>query len=257
MQTPTSATSFAYTGADENAGTPPTQGKIWNVKNLLELKNAQRVLIDGNIFEHSWAASQKGYAILLTPRNQDGTAPWSAVRDITISNNIIRHVAGAIDILGEDYEQPSQHTTRIAIRNNVVFDVSDTWGGEHFLLITGSPSNVTVDHNTVYQDHMIVLVDDGACSGFVFTNNFARQNEFGIFGSGAGIGGALAAYFPGSVVQRNVDWRRGVLALSGRQLRLRTWGRSTPVRQRRRQVISIWCREVSTKVSRPTAPTSA
>ena len=204
MQTPTAATSFAYTGGNESAGTPPAQGKIWNVKNLLELKNAQRVLVDGNVFEQSWAASQKGYAILVTPRNQDGSAPWSAVRDITISNNIIRHVAGAIDILGEDYEQPSQHTTRVAIRNNVVFDVSDTWGGEHFLLMTGSPSNVSVDHNTVYQDHMIILVDDGECSGFSFTNNFARQNDYGIFGSGAGIGGAIAAYFPGSVVQRNV-----------------------------------------------------
>ncbi len=203
MQTPTSATSFAYTGAGEAAATPPTSGKIWNVKNLLELKNAQRVLIDGNVFEQSWAASQKGYAILVTPRNQEGTAPWSAVRDITISNNIIRHVAGAIDILGEDYDQPSQHTTRVAILNNLVYDVSDTWGGEHFLLITRGPSNVTVDHNTVYQDHMIILVDDGTCSGFVFTNNIARQNEYGIFGSGAGAGGALTAYFPGSVVRRN------------------------------------------------------
>ncbi len=206
MQTPTSATSFAYTGTAEISGTPPAGGKVWNVKNLLELKNAQRVLIDGNIFEQSWFASQLGYAILVTPRNQDGTAPWSAVRDVTISNNIIRHVSGAIDVLGEDYGagHPSQHTTRVTIRNNLVYDVSDTWGGEHFLLMTQSPSYVTVDHNTVYQDHMIVLVDDGACTGFVFTNNFARQNEFGIFGSGTGIGGALAAYFPGSVVQRNV-----------------------------------------------------
>jgi hypothetical protein len=206
MQTPTSATSFAYTGSGENSGTPPTQGKIWNVKNLIELKNAQRVLIDGNIFEQSWAASQLGYAILVTPRNQEGTAPWSAVRDITISNNIIRHVSGAIDVLGEDYGDghPSQHTTNVAIRNNVVYDVSDTWGGQHFLLMTQGPTNVTVDHNTVYQDHMIILVDDGASSGFVFTNNFARQNEFGIFGSGTGIGGALDAYFPGAVVQRNV-----------------------------------------------------
>src|SRR5262249_45001836 len=39
--------------------------------------------------------------------------------------------------------------------------------------------------------------------GFVFTNNDARQNEYGIFGSGAGVGGALQAYFPGSVVRRN------------------------------------------------------
>ena len=203
-QTPTSATSFGYTGANENGGAPPAQGKYWNVKNLLELKNAQRVLIDGNVFEQSWAANQKGYAILVKPQNQDGMATWTVVRDITISNNIIRHVAGGIDILGEDYLQPSQHTTRVAIRNNVVFDVSDPWGGEHFLLITRSPQNVTVDHNTIYQDHMIILVDDGACDGFVFTNNFARQNDYGIFGSGAGVGGAFAAYFPGSVVQRNV-----------------------------------------------------
>jgi hypothetical protein len=207
MQTTSATTSIVYTGAGETAATPPTEGRRWNVKNLLELKNAQRVLVDGNIFEYSWAASQKGYAILLTPRNQDGTSPWSAVRDITISNNIIRHVAGAIDILGEDYDHPSQHTTRIAIRNNLAYDISDTWGGawggEHFLLITGGPTEVTVDHNTVYQDHMIVLIDDGESTGFVFTNNLARQNEFGIFGSGTGVGGALAAYFPGSVVQRN------------------------------------------------------
>jgi hypothetical protein len=202
-QTPTSATSFAYTGALENSGIPPTQGKLWNVKNLLELKNAQRVLIDGNVFEQSWAASQLGYAILVKPQNQDGLAWWTAVRDITISNNIIRHVAGGIDILGEDYLQPSQHTARVAILNNVVYDVSDAWGGQHFLLITSGPDNVTVDHNTIYQDHMIVLVDDGASSGFVFTNNVARQNEYGIFGSGAGVGGALDAYFPGSVVRRN------------------------------------------------------
>jgi hypothetical protein len=203
MQTSTSATSFAYTGAIENAATPPAQGKLWNIKNLLELKNAQRVLIDGNIFEQSWAASQNGYAILVTPRNQDGLAPWSAVRDITISNNIIRHVAGAIDILGEDYEHLSQHTARIAVRNNLAYDISDTWGGQHFLLMTRGPDNVTVDHNTIYQDHTIVLVDDGTSSGFVFTNNIARQNEYGIFGSGTGIGGALQAYFPGSVVRRN------------------------------------------------------
>jgi hypothetical protein len=203
MESALGATSIAYTGNIETAATPPAVGKRWNVKNLLELKNAQRVLVDGNFFEYSWAASQKGYAILLTPRNQDGTAPWSVVRDITISNNRIRHVAGAIDILGEDYDHPSQHTTRIAIRNNLAYDISDTWGGEHFLLITGAPTSVTVDHNTIYQDHMIVLIDNGQSTGFVFTNNFARQNDFGIFGSGAGVGGALTAYFPGAVVLGN------------------------------------------------------
>ena len=152
MQSTPGMTSIVYTGSLETVATPPTAtGKPWNVKNLLELKNAQRVLIDGNIFEHWWAASQKGYAILFTPRNQYGTAPWAVVRDITLTNNVIRHVAGAIDILGTDYDHPSQRTTNIVIRNNLVFDVSSAWGSEHFLLITGAPP-VTVDHNTIHQE---------------------------------------------------------------------------------------------------------
>jgi hypothetical protein len=203
MQTTGPVTSLVYTGSGEISGTPPA-AKRWNVKNLLELKNAQRVVVDGNIFEYSWAASQKGYAILLTPRNQGGNAPWSAVRDITLTNNLIRHVAGGIDILGTDYEHPSQRTTNIMIRNNLVYDVSSTWGGEHFLLITGAPLGVTVDHNTIHQDRMMVLADGDPISGFTLTNNIAPHNEYAIFGSGAGYGNsALAAYFPNAVVRRN------------------------------------------------------
>jgi hypothetical protein len=204
MQSAAGTTSIVYTGSAETAATPPATGKIWNVKNLLELKNAQRVLIDGNIFEHSWAASQKGYGILLTPRNQNGTAPWAVVRDITLTNNVIRHVAGAIDILGTDYEYPSQRTTNILIRNNLVYDVSSTWGSEHFLLMTGAPVGVTVDHNTVHQEKLIVLADGSPIPSFTFTNNIAPHNQYGIFGSGAGYGNsALAAYFPDAVVRRN------------------------------------------------------
>jgi hypothetical protein len=204
MQSAPGAASIVYTGSGETTGTPPTQGKRWNVKNLLELKNARRVLIDGNIFEHSWAASQKGYAILLTPRNQGGTAPWSVVRDITLTNNVIQHVAGGIDILGTDYEYPSQRTTNILIRNNLVYDVSSTWGAEHFLLMTGAPLGVTVDHNTIHQEKIFVLADGDPIPSFVLTNNIAPHNQYGIFGSGAGFGNsALAAYFPNAIVRRN------------------------------------------------------
>jgi hypothetical protein len=54
------------------------RGQAWIVKNLLELKNAQRVTIDGNLIENNWAAAQPGVAIVLTPRNQDGNSPWSS-----------------------------------------------------------------------------------------------------------------------------------------------------------------------------------
>jgi YD repeat-containing protein len=44
-------TSFTYTGSGELSATPRTTGTKWTVKNLLELKNAQRVTINGNVFE--------------------------------------------------------------------------------------------------------------------------------------------------------------------------------------------------------------
>ena len=39
------------------------KGSVWDVKNLFELKNAQDVLIEGNVFAYNWLAAQTGYAI--------------------------------------------------------------------------------------------------------------------------------------------------------------------------------------------------
>ena len=72
---------------------PGYAGVHWSVKNLFELKNAQRVTIDGNLFENNWGDAQVGYAILFTVRNQDGTAPWSAVTDVQLTHNIVRQGA--------------------------------------------------------------------------------------------------------------------------------------------------------------------
>lgn len=205
METSGPQTSLSYTGVGEGWAAPPRQGTKWNVKNLLELKNAQRVTIDGNVFEQMWPASQSGYAILLTPRNEEGTAPWSVVQDVTMTNNIVRHVSGVLNILGRDDIRPSQQTARITFRNNLVYDVSSAWGGaSHFAVITSSPASVTFDHNTIFMDGMLVLADDGASYGLTFTNNVAPHNDYGFFGSGAGVGSAaLQAYFPDAVFRRN------------------------------------------------------
>src|SRR5580765_346552 len=68
-------------------GDPAYAGTAWTVKNILELKNARRVLVEGNLFEYTWPHSQGGFAILLTVRNQDGRAPWSVVEDVTFVSN--------------------------------------------------------------------------------------------------------------------------------------------------------------------------
>jgi hypothetical protein len=183
------------------------RGSQWTVKNLLEFKNAQRVVVDGNIFENNWAAAQTGYSILFTPRNQDGTAPWTVVQDIQFTNNIVRHVSSAINILDADDANTSQHTNNITIRNNLFQDVSGaTYGGDgRFVLITGTPE-VTIDHNTVIADGATDLFAYGATSAFfTFTNNIMQDNGWAIIGSDAAPGnGTVSAFFPRSQFQDNV-----------------------------------------------------
>ncbi len=92
-------------------------------------------------------------------------------------------MSGGIGILGEDDEASSERTERITIRNNLVYDMSGQWGGDsHFLVMTRSPLNVKIDHNTIIHDGVVVLVDDGQSYGFEFTNNVTPHNIYGIFG---------------------------------------------------------------------------
>ena len=81
---------------------PSYAGRPWTIKNLFELKNAQRVLIDQNVFENNWADAQVGFAILFTPRSEDGAAPWATVQDVTFTNNILRHSGSGFNIAGAD-----------------------------------------------------------------------------------------------------------------------------------------------------------
>ena len=80
-----------------------SNGNPFVVKNLLESKNAQRVLFEGNILEYTWGGfSQSGYAILLTPKNQSSgglnVCPLCEVTDITIRYSTISHVGSGLEV---------------------------------------------------------------------------------------------------------------------------------------------------------------
>jgi len=189
----------------------------WVVKNLMEFKNAANVLVDGNIIENNWAAGQQGYAILFTPRNQSGTAPWSVVRNITIQHNIIRHVAAVFNISGYDDLHPSEQTRDIVIRNNLIYDVSKAYAIPNhpangwFGIIGAGPRDITIDHNTVDNDGTIIISFGKGYSptgyqiaGMTITNNLFRRNKYGIFGADSSEGSAaLAMYTPNVFFQRN------------------------------------------------------
>lgn len=206
LETSGTQTTFTYTGANERAATPRTIGSKWTVKNLLELKNAQRVTIEGNVFEYNWAAAQQGQAILFTVRNQSNTAPWSVVRDVTFANNTVRHVAAGMFILGRDDRYPSQQTRNIIIRNNLFEDLDNAFGNSgRFLEISEGPAGVVIDHNTIDNEGTVVEAMSGAVTGFVFTNNIARHNTYGVKGQGTATGNhTLTTYFPSAVFKGNV-----------------------------------------------------
>jgi hypothetical protein len=171
----------------------------WNVKNLLELKNAQDVVIDGNLMEYNWLAAQVGYSVLFTPRNQDGTANWTVVQRVQFTNNIVRHVSSGISILGTDNINPSLLTNHIVVKNNLFDDLSSAkYGGDgRFVLIQGGDS-ITFDHNTVFEDGTSALYSSGPqVTGFVFTNNIVPDNSWAIMGGNASPGnGTIAMYYP-------------------------------------------------------------
>jgi hypothetical protein len=185
---------------------PPETATRWSVKNLFELKNARRVLIEGNLFENNWVDAQSGFAILFTVRNQDGDAKWSVVEDVTFTNNVVRHSAAGINVLGRDNIHPSEQVSRVVISDSLFDDLGGgRWGGNgRFLQITETV-DVTVDHNTVFQTGNIITAYGVPNQGFTFTNNIAAHNEYGIIGDGAGVGKrTLDQYFPAHSLKKNV-----------------------------------------------------
>jgi hypothetical protein len=192
---------------------PDWRSSKFTVKNLLELKSGRKVTIEGNLLEYCWTAAQPGYAVLFTVRNQDGRAPWTTIEDVMFRNNLVRHSAGGINILGVDNNHPSRAASNITIRNNLFYDINHrNWGGNgNFLQIGESPVNVTVDHNTVLQTGNLVTAYGDTKGvpkpivGFKFTNNIAPHNANGIFGNAMGVGSrAITAYFPDGVFSANV-----------------------------------------------------
>lgn len=187
---------------------PSYGGNHWTVKNLFELKNARRVVVDGNIFENNWTDAQAGRAIAFTPRTSDSGAA-ATVEDVLFQNNIIKNVGSGIILLGiDDPPQPQDvRLKRVKVLNNLwLIDGPGNGSNGAFATVIKGTDAVVIEHNTAYQTGNLMLMDYMPPStGFRFNNNIGRHNAYGIFGSGAGVGNpAIAQYFPGSMIAGNV-----------------------------------------------------
>jgi len=145
------------------------------VKGNFELKNARRVVIDGNLIDSEIRMT----AFVLTVRNQSGGAPWSTIEDVEITNNIVKHASTGVNILGVDNQAPSQEAKRIRVANNLFLDIVNPGDMAYFFQVSGSDS-VTVDHNTVEQAGNIINGYGEPAKNFTFTNNIVQFNNYGI-----------------------------------------------------------------------------
>ena len=137
---------------------PTASGQPFIVKNNFELKNAQRVLFEANLLEGSWGGfSQRGFSILLTPKNQENKCPACVVDDITIRYCRIRNVAGVFQIANalSDAGGASTDGGRYSIHDLVADGVRGQafgGGGPFILMIVFRPPihDLQIDHVTAF-----------------------------------------------------------------------------------------------------------
>lgn len=123
------------------------------VKNAFELKNARRVLVEGNIFENVWSSGQDGTAIVLKSANQEGACTWCVTEFVTFRNNIVRGAAHGVLInaaesgaRGLPLPEPVNH---IRIQNVLFTDIGGSrWGGGKLFRVFGGVSNLEITHVT-------------------------------------------------------------------------------------------------------------
>jgi hypothetical protein len=171
-------------------------GHPFIVKNLFELKNAQRVLLEGNILENSWGGfSQNGYAILLTPKNQSNRCPLCRVTDVTIRYNRIMNV-GAVFQIANVADHPGGFATageRYSIHDVLVEKVrgKDYDGSGLFAqLISISPPlrDVRIEHVIAFVPRAtFAVMNTGERFGnFTIANNILSTGEQSVVSSGGG-----------------------------------------------------------------------
>ncbi|MEP7000309.1 MAG: hypothetical protein ABI969_07505, partial [bacterium] len=182
----------------------------WLVKNLFELKHAQRVLLEGNILENNWEHGQNGTAIAIKSVNQNGSCTWCVTQDVTIRFNLIRNVGAGSNVAGApDNRFPTGQTRRIAIVDNVFanINVGEFNGDGRGFATFGTPMEVVIAHNTMMSPTNSAFVFGPAHSrvmSFSAHDNIVGGGNYGILGDNFIGAAAFANYAPGGTFLGNV-----------------------------------------------------
>jgi hypothetical protein len=187
-------------------------------KNLFELKNACRVLVEGNVFEGSWTDGQTGFAIVLKSSNDGGRCTWCVTHNVTARGNWIKDSPGGANFVRlDDYKKgqiasngdtlgggiPMHHIVYV---DNLHTGIMSYAGARRTFQINGA-QQLFIARNTMTEPGSThaLMMDGTPSQGSVFRDNLVARGNYGIFGSGKGEGTNAITYFlPGGIVTGNV-----------------------------------------------------
>lgn len=230
---------YMYKPQTWNPNDPNYIGTAYIAKNILEFKNGCRALIEGNVLEGSWGGfTQRGYAVLLTPKNQAGLngtnlCPNCAVTDITMRYNYISTAAGAFSVGSgvSDNGGWSQGQHRTSIHDNVadnlqyptcyqcgrmLFELGSGYNADNPPQATAVISDVSISNLTLIAAGLGVgsaLLNIGAvppgvlipqASNISFRNSIVATQQFGMYSTGGGTNNCT--YFAEKPATPRTEW---------------------------------------------------
>jgi hypothetical protein len=188
-------------------GHPSYAGTTYLVKNLFEIKDAQRVLFENNILENNWRGAHIGHVMLF----QVIDGPNAKISDLTIRYNIAHHAPGGITCCGRfDYSGTlglPPRVERVLFEHNLFYDLGDPSLGApgRDVLVQRDPHEVMFRHNTILGPWSAVTVEpNGPVTNSAILDNVFLRGCCGIRGGGIeGIAG-LTTWMPGAPITGNV-----------------------------------------------------
>jgi len=193
----------------------PSWRGVWTAKNLLELKSARRVLLEGNVLENSWIDAQMGMAIIIKSATGTPNGPrWQGTTDVTLRSNIIRNAQRGVTLEASDgpTDNPVQ---RVRVENNLFVNIGSAVGTADdgwLTILMDDLADVALVHNTFVGNlpnkGMALVMDGGGARRMQVDDNvFDGHMEYAAFISGVQVGtSSIRAYagdswsFSGNVV---------------------------------------------------------
>lgn len=179
----------------------------WTAKTIVESKNSQFVLYEGNVLDGSWTSAWPGTAVTFKSVNQDGGCKWCQTSHLTFRYNVIKNVGNVFNLAG--------HPEAYALDSNAHhFSIYDNSGDSVNVGVFNGPGDAFAVYGV--NDLLIAhnsIVNPSGRSGILFDAAAVPQGNQRTTFVGNILGGAYLingplSQIPGALLSGNV-WVTG------------------------------------------------